>query len=79
MPGFLTLIKDVPDKELPLTKREKIVLENLSRGLQYKEIAEELNISFQTVKCHITNIYTKLKVNNRSEAMIRYISYLNDN
>jgi DNA-binding NarL/FixJ family response regulator len=69
-------LKEGIGNKLPLTKREKVVLENLSKGLKYKEIAEELHISFQTVKCHVTNIYTKLNVNNRSEAMIEYLKFI---
>jgi DNA-binding NarL/FixJ family response regulator len=56
---------------LPLTSREKEILMHLSSGLQYKEIAEVLNISFETVKSHVANIYAKLKVNNRTEAMLK--------
>jgi len=62
--------------ESPLTTREKEILEYLSEGLQYKEIAGKLHISFETVKSHVTNIYSKLKVKNRTEAinMYQYVS-----
>jgi DNA-binding NarL/FixJ family response regulator len=59
--------------DLPLTNREKEILRHLSLGLQYKEIAYKLHISCETVKSHVTNIYSKLKVNNRTEAIIRYL------
>jgi DNA-binding CsgD family transcriptional regulator len=62
------------NNELPLTKREKEILRHLSTGLQYKEIAEKLFISTETVKSHTANIYSKLKVNNRHEAVIRFHS-----
>ncbi len=70
-------IKERVGNEFSLTKSEKVILEKLSRGLQYKEIAVELHISFQTVKSHVTNIYTKLKVNNRTEAMLKYLKFIN--
>jgi two-component system, NarL family, response regulator LiaR len=61
-------------KGRPLTKREKEILQYLCRGLQYKEIAEALFINIETVKSHIKMIYAKLNVNNRSEAMLRYLN-----
>ena len=55
-----------------LTLREKQVLELLSKGLLYKEIAIQLSISMDTVKRHCFNIYEKLHVNNRTEAINKY-------
>lgn len=52
-----------------LTPREKTVLELLAKGMLYKEIAEELSISFHTVRQHICNIYEKLHVQNKTEAI----------
>lgn len=52
-----------------LTVREKEVLEFLSKGFLYKEIAVELFISKATVKQHIHNIYEKLHVQTRTEAL----------
>lgn len=52
-----------------MTKREHEVLELLSRGHLYKEIADELNISLATVKRHLNHIYTKLQVQNKTEAV----------
>ena len=54
-----------------LTEREKEILDLLSQGYLYKEIAEELFISKLTVKKHIHNIYEKLQVQNRTEALNR--------
>jgi two-component system, NarL family, response regulator LiaR len=51
-----------------LTKREQEVLTALARGLLYKEIAQRLSISIDTVKKHCKNIYPKLNVRNRTEA-----------
>ena len=55
-----------------LTAREKEVLELLSKGLLYKEIAFQLSIRIDTVKRHCFNIYEKLHVNNRTEAINKY-------
>jgi DNA-binding NarL/FixJ family response regulator len=52
-----------------LTEREKEILDFLSRGFLYKEIANELFISKETVKKHIHNIYDKLHVQTRTEAL----------
>jgi DNA-binding NarL/FixJ family response regulator len=53
----------------PLTEREGQVLQLLARGLANKQIALELGISEHTVKFHISSIYTKLGVTNRTEAV----------
>jgi DNA-binding NarL/FixJ family response regulator len=52
-----------------LSKREKEILEMLSTGLLYKEIAEKLYISAETVRKHVYHIYEKLHVGNRIEAV----------
>jgi NarL family two-component system response regulator LiaR len=52
-----------------LTIREKEILELLSQGLLYKEIADKSFISIDTVKKHVGNIYRKLQVNNKVEAI----------
>jgi two-component system response regulator DegU len=52
-----------------LTPSEQRVLEALARGLSNKEIAEELWLTRQTVKFHLTNIYRRLGVTNRTEAV----------
>lgn len=54
---------------LPITAREKELLEHLSRGLLYKEIAALMDITTGTVKQHIHKIYGKLQVQNRTEAI----------
>ncbi len=54
-----------------LTVREKQILNDLVKGLSYKMIAGSLNISFETVKSHIRNIYEKLHVHNQSEAVAK--------
>lgn len=59
-------------KKEVLTDRENEVLQLLADGLLYKEIAERLNIVHGTVRQHIHNIYEKLHVQNRTEAVNRY-------
>ncbi|MEO8112435.1 MAG: response regulator transcription factor [Ginsengibacter sp.] len=55
-----------------LSARENEILELLVRGLMYKQIAFQLHISIETVKRHCFNIYQKLHVQNRSEAIHKY-------
>ena len=52
-----------------LSERESEVLEHLSKGLSYEQIADNLFISYGTVRKHVENIYRKLRVNNRTEAI----------
>lgn len=59
-----------------LTKREQEVLSNLARGFQYKEVADQLEVSLETVKKHVQNIYKKLHVQNRTEALNKFNSFL---
>ena len=62
--------KFVVNEELEkLSVREKEILELLSDGFRYKEIAEKLFVSTETVRTHIRNIYIKLQVNSRTEAL----------
>lgn len=52
-----------------ISKREQEVLELLSKGYLYKEIADKLNITLSTVKRHLNHIYQKLQVQNKTEAI----------
>jgi len=52
-----------------LTERQVNILKLVSQGFSSKEIAEKLDISYYTVTTHIKNIYHKLQVNSRTEAL----------
>ncbi|WP_456460572.1 response regulator [Lutibacter sp.] len=67
-----TLLKnDSLIEKIKLTNRETDILEHLSKGLIYNEIAENLIISPSTVRKHIENIYKKLQVHNKMEAVYK--------
>jgi len=53
----------------PLTRQEARVLSNIARGYTYKETAEKLGLSEQTIPNYIKNIYRKLQVHSRGEAV----------
>ena len=55
-----------------LTRREMEVLALLAKGFAYKEIADVMNISFETVRTYVRSIYDKLHVHSRAEATIKY-------
>jgi NarL family two-component system response regulator LiaR len=56
---------------LDLNPRELEVLKSAARGLRNKEIARELNISERTVQSHLSNIYNKMAVDSRTEAVLK--------
>jgi DNA-binding NarL/FixJ family response regulator len=56
-----------------LSAREKEVLDALAKGLMYKEIAEKLGISYETVHTYIRRIYEKLQVRTRTEAVAKFL------
>ena len=53
---------------LPVSKREKEILVQLALGKTNKEISEKLCISISTVRNHVSNIFSKLRITNRSQA-----------
>lgn len=56
-----------------LTLRENDILQALVKGFSYKQVAAELNISLGTVRTHIENVYAKLGVNSKAEAVAKYL------
>ncbi len=72
--SFHTIQKDKHQNDLgSLTSREHEILTLLASGYMYKEIAGKLFIAKDTVKSHIRNIYEKLQVRTRTEAVIKYL------
>ncbi|HEY2722279.1 MAG TPA: response regulator transcription factor [Chitinophagaceae bacterium] len=61
--------KDSIDETDVLTPKEKEILKQLAKGLRYKEIADEMKISIETVRSHARKIYEKLQVQSRTEAL----------
>ena len=57
-----------------LSRRETVMLEALSKGLTNRELSRELEISTNTVKFHLSNLYDKLSVKNRAQAIAFYYS-----
>lgn len=58
-----------------LTSREKEVLKLLTEGITYKGVADKLVISETTVKTHVNNIFQKLQVNDRTQAVLYALRY----
>ena len=56
-----------------LSPREREVLEQLARGDAYKQIAEKLEVSLETVRMNVKNLYTKLHVHSRGEAVAKLL------
>jgi len=61
-----------------LTQREEEVLELLAQGITYKGVAKQLFISPTTVKTHVNNIFQKLQVNDRTQAVVYAINKKKD-
>ncbi len=57
------------DEDYQLTKRELDILEHISTGLTYDQVSDQLFISYGTVRKHVENIYRKMKVHNKIEAI----------
>lgn len=57
-----------------LSRRERMILEALSKGLTNRELSAELGISINTVKFHLSNLFDKLSVRNRAQAIAFFYS-----
>lgn len=62
----------------PLAPREREVLDLLSKGRAYKQIAAEMELSMGTVRTYIRRLYGKLQVNCRTEAVVLYLTQPSD-
>jgi DNA-binding NarL/FixJ family response regulator len=62
-----------PETGEALSAREQEVLDHLSQGFLYKEIAEKMGISYETVHTYIRRIYEKLQVRTRTEAVAKFL------
>ncbi|HEX3628705.1 MAG TPA: LuxR C-terminal-related transcriptional regulator [Verrucomicrobiae bacterium] len=65
--------KKVPSPRM-LAPREREVLDLLSKGRPYKQIAAEMDISMGTIRTYIRRLYGKLNVNCRTEAVVIYLT-----
>ncbi len=63
--------KKASEDEYGLTPREQDIINGLVDGLSYKLIADRYDISIDTVRAHIRNIYKKLHVNSKAEVEIK--------
>ncbi len=61
-------------KQTHLSPREEAVLNCLAKGLTYKQIADQLEISIDTIRTYLRRIYEKLHVQSRTEAVAKYLS-----
>src|ERR1700690_2023468 len=59
------------DDQYLLSQREKEVLKEIEKGMSYKEVANKLNISPQTIHTHIKKIYDKLHAHDRQDALLK--------
>ncbi len=66
--GFINRLHGLPGYELPLTNREKEIMILVAQGRTNKEISQNLILSISTVRNHISSIFTKLQISNRSQA-----------
>ena len=63
--------------ETNLTAREEETLALLTKGYSNKEIADSMGLSIETIRSHLKNIYTKMHVRSRTEAVLRYMTQRN--
>jgi two-component system nitrate/nitrite response regulator NarP len=62
-----------------LSRKERALLEALTEGLTNKQLAVRMNISTNTVKFHLSNIFDKLSVTNRTQAIAFYYAQQSGN
>ena len=62
-----------PPPEVELSRREREILELVSRGFGNKEIGEQLSVGLETVRHHLKRVYEKFHVHSRSEAVVKFL------
>jgi DNA-binding NarL/FixJ family response regulator len=67
--------KPTSEKQTHLSPREEMVVNCLAKGLTYKQIADELEISIDTIRTYLRRIYEKLHVQSRTEAVAKYLGH----
>ena len=70
---YFNRLPNVNPEVQALSARERDVLDRLARGRLYKEIADELGVSLDTVRKHLQSIYHKMHVHTRTEAVVKYL------
>lgn len=63
------------ESEAELSRREKEILDLVSRGYGNKEIADQLSVSLETVRHHLKKVYDKLHIHSRTEAVIKFLGF----
>jgi DNA-binding NarL/FixJ family response regulator len=63
----------IREEKANLSPREQTVLESMAKGLTYKQTADHLEISIDTVRTHVRRIYEKLHVKSNTEAVAKYL------
>jgi DNA-binding NarL/FixJ family response regulator len=62
-----------PAPRADLSNRERELIEGLSRGLRYQDLAVQMGVSIETVRTHVRRTYAKLRVNSRTEAVAKFV------
>jgi DNA-binding NarL/FixJ family response regulator len=70
---FFNQTAPVESEMARLTPGEKEFLEQLAKGYAYKEIADRMNISIDTVRSYVRTVYEKLHVHSRTEAVVKFL------
>lgn len=71
---FVDIRKMQQDPIQSLSRKERAILEALAQGMSNRDLSKELQISTNTVKFHLSNIYEKLSVKNRTQAIAYFYS-----
>jgi DNA-binding NarL/FixJ family response regulator len=72
--GSFQAVPKTANKDALLSSREQMILDCLSNGLTYKQVADKLNITIPTIRSYLRRVYEKLHVQSRTEAVAKYMS-----